>query len=194
MDGRERILDAAEELFEERGFAGSSIREVAQRAGVAKSLLYHHFSSKRELWREVIRRVFERYGLREKVTEFIENLSPDLFMEFSCGPTSYFGFLRSNPGFARMLSWLDAERRRLPYEESGLRDRAREKLSQLQSSGVVREDIDPRMLMVIYMGACEHWFGSAERIAALFSEPLEEVEHSYVEALSKVLLDGATRG
>ncbi|MBD3369048.1 TetR family transcriptional regulator [Candidatus Fermentibacteria bacterium] len=193
MNGRERILDAAEKLFEEKGFDGSSIREVAERAGVAKSLLYHHFSSKRDLWREVVHRVFERHGLREKVTEFIDNLSPDRFMEFSCGPASYFGFLRNNPGFARMLSWLDAERRRLPYEETGLRDKAREKLAQLQSTGVIRDDIDPRMLMVIYMGACEHWFSSAERISALFSEPLEQVENGYVEALSKILLDGATR-
>lgn len=46
---RQRILDAATELFEQRGFAGTSIRDLAIRAGMTKAALYYHFPSKEEV-------------------------------------------------------------------------------------------------------------------------------------------------
>lgn len=47
---RERILRAAQELFAERGYNGTSAEAVAERAGVAKGLIFHHFGSKAELY------------------------------------------------------------------------------------------------------------------------------------------------
>jgi AcrR family transcriptional regulator len=46
---RERILDAALDLFTDQGFDGASLREIAQRVGVTKAALYYHFSSKEEM-------------------------------------------------------------------------------------------------------------------------------------------------
>jgi AcrR family transcriptional regulator len=46
---RQRILDAATELFEQRGFAGTSIRDLAVRVGMTKAALYYHFPSKEEV-------------------------------------------------------------------------------------------------------------------------------------------------
>src|SRR6201997_2508907 len=43
------VLEAASELFAERGPAATSIREVAARAGVNHGLLHRHFGSKRQL-------------------------------------------------------------------------------------------------------------------------------------------------
>jgi AcrR family transcriptional regulator len=48
---RERILDAALELFSELSFEGASTRDIAARAGVGQPLLSYHFKSKDELWR-----------------------------------------------------------------------------------------------------------------------------------------------
>lgn len=45
-DTRERILEAALELFRERGFAEATMREIAARAGVATGLAYYYFKSK----------------------------------------------------------------------------------------------------------------------------------------------------
>ena len=44
-----RLLDAAVAVFLERGYAESSLEEVARRAGVSKGLVYHHFGSKERL-------------------------------------------------------------------------------------------------------------------------------------------------
>ncbi|KPM57654.1 TetR family transcriptional regulator [Frankia sp. R43] len=45
-DTRTRILEAAVQLFVERGYAGTSVRDIAERLGVTKAALYYHFSSK----------------------------------------------------------------------------------------------------------------------------------------------------
>ena len=53
---REKILDAAEELFAERGYHGVSIREIVGRAGVDLALVHYYFGPKDALFREVIER------------------------------------------------------------------------------------------------------------------------------------------
>jgi len=52
----ERILDAAEELFAERGYNGTTLRDVATRVGVQPPSLYNHFASKDALYAAVLER------------------------------------------------------------------------------------------------------------------------------------------
>lgn len=51
----QQLLDAALELFVEKGFAATRAEEVAQRAGVSKGTLYLYYTSKEELLKAVIR-------------------------------------------------------------------------------------------------------------------------------------------
>ncbi len=51
----QELLQAALELFVERGFAATRIEEVAQRAGVSKGTLYLYYPSKEELFKAVVR-------------------------------------------------------------------------------------------------------------------------------------------
>jgi TetR/AcrR family transcriptional regulator len=53
---RERILDAAEELFAESGFEGTTLRDVAARVGLRNPSLYNHFDSKEALYAAVLER------------------------------------------------------------------------------------------------------------------------------------------
>jgi AcrR family transcriptional regulator len=50
---RRRILNAAQELYAERGWAGTPLDDVARAAGVTKGAVYHHFSDKVHLLRAV---------------------------------------------------------------------------------------------------------------------------------------------
>jgi AcrR family transcriptional regulator len=50
---RRRILDAARELYAERGWAATPLDDVARAAGVTKGAVYHHFSDKTQLLRAV---------------------------------------------------------------------------------------------------------------------------------------------
>ncbi len=56
-DVRRRILDAAERVFAERGYAGGTTREIALQAGIRKRMLFYYFSSKDVLYRAVLERV-----------------------------------------------------------------------------------------------------------------------------------------
>ncbi len=58
-DTRTQILDAAERLFVERGFHGTSIRAITDLAGVNLAAVGYHFGSKAELLAQVVRRVVE---------------------------------------------------------------------------------------------------------------------------------------
>jgi len=51
-----RILDAAEELFAERGYPGTTLRDVAARVGLRIPSLYNHFASKDALYDAVLAR------------------------------------------------------------------------------------------------------------------------------------------
>jgi AcrR family transcriptional regulator len=58
-DTRTQILDAAERLFAERGFRGTSVRAITDLAGANLAAVGYHFGSKAELLAAVIRRVTE---------------------------------------------------------------------------------------------------------------------------------------
>ncbi len=77
MSTRDNILDAAEEIFVNKGFSGSSMKSIAERAAVAKSLLYHYFASKRELWDEVIHRRVSQAKLPERMIEMVSSIASD---------------------------------------------------------------------------------------------------------------------
>jgi len=54
----ERLLEAATELFARRGFQGTSIRDIAERAGANVASGHYHYGSKKGLYLQVLRRQF----------------------------------------------------------------------------------------------------------------------------------------
>src|ERR671918_1916981 len=52
---REEILAIAAELFAEKGFATTTVREIADTAGILSGSLYHHFDSKESMVDEILR-------------------------------------------------------------------------------------------------------------------------------------------
>src|SRR5687767_15894317 len=67
LSGEERraaILESALAVFAERGYHASSIDDIAREGGVSKALIYEHFSSKQELYTELLEQhaneLFER--------------------------------------------------------------------------------------------------------------------------------------
>lgn len=53
--GKQRLLEAAERLFADKGFLEVSAAEIAREAGVAHGLLFHHFGSMEDLYAEASR-------------------------------------------------------------------------------------------------------------------------------------------
>ena len=64
---RGELLELAAAMFAERGLRATTVRDIADAAGILSGSLYHHFSSKEEMVDEVLRSfldwLFERYQL-----------------------------------------------------------------------------------------------------------------------------------
>lgn len=75
---RARILDAAQDLMLDRGFAGTSVDEVIAAAGATKGGFFHHFPSKQELARALVERyVADDMQLLDDLFTRAEHLSRD---------------------------------------------------------------------------------------------------------------------
>jgi AcrR family transcriptional regulator len=57
---RERLVEAAKEIFEENGFLNARISDIAERAGQSHGSFYYYFQSKEEIFREVAAAVDQR--------------------------------------------------------------------------------------------------------------------------------------
>ena len=63
---RDRLIVAASELFAERGFAATTARDIAKRAGVNLAAAHYHYGSKKDLYLEVLRAQFADIALTLK--------------------------------------------------------------------------------------------------------------------------------
>lgn len=84
---KEKLLKCATDLFNEKGYASTSVREIVEAAGVTKPALYHHYDCKEGIYLEILSRALERFEERltahEKregtAAERLEALLDDLF-------------------------------------------------------------------------------------------------------------------
>ena len=112
LGSREALVDAAQRLFLERGFGAVSMDDLAEAAGVARRTLYNQFSSKEEIFREMLRRVssqledalppgIETSGTVDEVLHRIARAILKLHKS-----AEYFGFLRMVVADSRQFPWI----------------------------------------------------------------------------------------
>jgi AcrR family transcriptional regulator len=100
---RERILEAALDLFSERSFKDATTREIAQRAGVTQPLLNYHFRSKDELWQAAIDGLFGR--LRDAMAARLEGLrEADPLTRAKLMVRDFITFSARNPQLHRIIT------------------------------------------------------------------------------------------
>ncbi len=101
---REAILDAAEELFADRGYEATSLTDVGAAAGVSRGTPGYFFGGKEQLYRAVLERCLER--VRQAVRSGRERAlasrePPEVVLAGVVG--EYFDFILANPAFVRLL-------------------------------------------------------------------------------------------
>ncbi|MDY6916881.1 MAG: TetR/AcrR family transcriptional regulator [Chloroflexota bacterium] len=64
-----KIIDAALTLFAEKGFSGTKTKEIAEAAGTSEPLVFWHFKSKEEIYRECLRALFARHPVLPDIAE-----------------------------------------------------------------------------------------------------------------------------
>ena len=59
---KQAILKAAEEEFSEKGIYGARVDEIAAKAKINKGMIYQYFGNKEELYKTVLKNVYDRLG------------------------------------------------------------------------------------------------------------------------------------
>lgn len=183
---RTRILDAAFELFVDKGFAAVTMRELAEGSEVTKSLIHHHFGTKEALWDAVKEAAFERYyhSQREELTS-AESPEPELLRN---GVIRYFEFLRHNPRVVRLFTWTHLEGdTSCSHMDAELVELGAERIRQAQEAGLLRNDVNPTHVVTIFIHACTQWFETREHHREWAGIGTDE---QYLDDFLKIFMDG----
>jgi AcrR family transcriptional regulator len=97
---RQQLLDVALQVFGEVGFHPTSMNDVAEAAGVTKPVLYQHFRSKRDLYREVLTNVGAH--LLDEITK-ATTAAAGPHEQVELGFIAYFRFVEANEAAFRVL-------------------------------------------------------------------------------------------
>ena len=84
-DTKERILAAALDMFSQKGYEGTNIRELSASLGLVKSGIYKHYESKEEIWNALLDKMIAYYGERFGSPERLPPVpdSPEEFVAMS---------------------------------------------------------------------------------------------------------------
>lgn len=183
---RERILDAAQVLFVAKGFAAVSMREIAARSGVTKSLIHHHFGSKESLWVVVKERAIAAYA-DTQASDLRQATTPDAAL-LRRGVANYFKFLRDNPAVVRLFAWThmddDQSCGQLDAELVAL---GAERIRQAQAAGLIRPDVNPSHVVTTFVNACTMWFQARSHHAQW---PGVGNDDEYLDDFLKIFMEG----
>jgi len=118
---RDAIRAVATELFAERGYSATTTREICQRAGITKPVLYYYFGSKEQLFREAILDCCNESRKQLLLASHRGRTAPQKLVEVL---TADFEDTRRNPSlarlFMRMLFAAEKESPAIDYVDLGM--------------------------------------------------------------------------
>jgi AcrR family transcriptional regulator len=158
-DKREHILNVAEELFAEKGFDGTSVRDIAQRAGVNLAMISYYFGSKEKLLESLIEaRGGYVYGILEELNKDM-SLSPwdkvDRLVDF------YVDRILNNMKF-HMIMWQEnsARSEEIKSRTIGIKLRNLEQINKIIADGQQKKlfrQVDIPMTVGTIMGTISYY-------------------------------------
>jgi AcrR family transcriptional regulator len=161
-DTREKILEAALELFRERGFDESTMREIASRAGVATGLAYYYFASKDAIVLAFYQRAKDDLAAKFDAAHRDKRLAPRLQSLIE----TKFTYFRPNRGFlgALMAHAADPKSPLSPFGEPSREirefDIAQFERALVETNTAVPADLAPHLAQILWfyqMGLILFW-------------------------------------
>jgi AcrR family transcriptional regulator len=194
----ENILNVAREVFMRNGFNGTTMQQIADEAGINKSLLHYYYRSKEKLFGQIFAEVFSQFipelgkifmtdkSLEEKIRAFVDSYI-ERFIRNPLIPIFVMQELSSNPQHLADLikkSEIDPEM-----------------VIKMISESLKKEDLniqDPRQFMVNMIGLCVFPFAAQPLIQRLifnndekaYSKFLLERKHEVSEFLLNAIRKG----
>jgi AcrR family transcriptional regulator len=186
---RTEILAAAAELFAEKGFAGTTVRDIADAVGILSGSLYHHFTAKEDMVEEIFAAYFDELTLR-----WDEILAGplDISDKFEAMLGAALANVDSHTAAARLFThdWLslrhlgDFEARWDNIEKMWLKV-----IRQAVDEGRFRDDIEPALLFSMAMDVIRGlsgWYHQGGRYS------IDRVSKAYIAVLMTGVVTPAT--
>lgn len=189
----ERILAAAETLFSEQGFDAVSMNAIAERAGVSKANIFHHFSTKKALYLAVVKEACKETQNRLQTIEkshisIVERLAhfaqSQLQFMLEHGQTTQLilrELLKNGPEHGRELA-----------EQVFGRSFARlvEMIREGQSQGELRAGIDPAAIAVMLIGMNVYFFEARDVLRHYPDVDFADNPQHFSEKMLRLMLNG----
>jgi len=157
---REKIFDAAAELFVEKGFGGTSIRDIAKATDMLPGSLYYHFSSKEDLLTAVFEEGVKRISENVEAALAVTGLDP--WERLQSASEAHLSILLDGSNYAQVVV------RILPSDVPGaektlilLRNKYESRFVALFNDLPLAADADRSVLRLMLIGAMNHvpvWF------------------------------------
>jgi AcrR family transcriptional regulator len=183
-DKQIQILEVAETLFAEKGFDGTSIRDISKVAKINVAMVSYYFGSKEKLLESLV--LFKTSGLKEQLVNLIEeNLKP--IEKINKLITLYINRLNCNKGIYRILHFeLASKKRVLELESFSEIKKANLKSLEIiiqegQSKGVFRKDVIIPLLTPTILGTFFHFQMNKPFFEDILNLKTEEAYNNYVK-------------
>jgi AcrR family transcriptional regulator len=205
-DRAERIVVAALAEFSENGYSGTRLESVARRAGISKPTLLRHFTSKDEIFREVVRSTL--VGCMEPLHEQLAHTNGgpvsavEQIREFA---TSYWTMMR-RPALTQVLRLSIGELPRFPelavFQATETLERSLRALERIIQSGIARGELHPHdarasaRTVLATVAAHALWFAEPEIYAGVTGSDREQAAQATIESLVAAIApvrDGQSR-
>jgi AcrR family transcriptional regulator len=183
-DKQIQILEVAETLFAEKGFDGTSIRDISKIAKINVAMVSYYFGSKEKLLESLV--LFKTSGLKEQLINLIdENLEP--FDKINKLIELYIHRLNCNRGIYRILHFELASKKRV-LELPSFSEIKKFNLKSLetiikegQAKGVFRKEVIIELLTPTILGTYFHFQMNKPFYEDILDLKTEEAYNNYVK-------------
>lgn len=191
--GIRQILAAGLELFAERGFEGASVHTIAEKAGVSKANVFHHFASKEALYLAVLRSASMRWSDEiAQATATDDVFAVRLRLMINCIVRK----LCTEPDEARLLLREILENGSLRGQQ--LNDEVFSRNFEVEMNifrsaaqkGELRPNLDPVIAWIMTISACVFFFQSRDVLRFNSSFSFSDDIQGYCDQICDVLLRG----
>ena len=181
-DTKERILDAALEMFSQNGYAGTNIRELSASLGLVKSGVYKHFESKEAIWNALLDKMIAYYEEHFGSAEHLPRV-PDTLEELVRMTMQMVNITVRDERIVMTRKLLSIEQFRderardlaTKHFLTGLTDMFTRLFRGMMDKGLLRND-DPKMLAFAYIAPISALIHLCDREPEKTEETLKQVE------------------
>jgi AcrR family transcriptional regulator len=190
---KEGLLKASLRLISEKGYLGSTTREIAHEAGVTELTLFRHFGSKERLFEELLKSYTFLPELKELLPE-LEGLSGEDALVVIA--TRFLATLKERKSFIKILYtevtiYPDKIRNVYNHFIDEMRATMAFYLKSLQDRGVLRKNVSPEMAAKVFLWMLFSYFRSEEimRPSSLKKSAIEQ----QVKDMIDIFLQGTAK-